>query len=375
MRVKIIIPTGKLPFQRRRCIMRALNVPRMRPYLMCILSTWAVLNLFCLTHSARTHRSRRTVEFASLSRVSQQVHVTANANQSVRTYAAIMFHSDVKAFESPLENIEPLLSPLWAVRLFIPIDGDTVQEEFERSKVYLSRLRVSRRLLAKGVEVAVHPHRLKDLVIGLPRNAHGVAGSGPILANNFALARETYETIPEEHIVLFQEDVAFCVKAQHRSLESFMHHAWLGAPWLVYKTHRSQDGGRWVNSLYGNGGLSVRSKSFVLSCIDSEGYLGDLEKSRVGKGMPEDMFFSRCFFENFSARVDVDDAIAFSAEEIIIEGQSTLAVHDPCRTVGGVAAIGCGSDTHRRVTRDLIKRCPEAKMIISRCVSHCNYGA
>ena len=247
-------------------------------------------------------------------------------------------------------------------------------EEFEHSKSYLTSMRVSQRLLANDIEVTVYPHHLKDLSIGMPRNAQGVAGSGPILANNFALSREIYEMIPEEHILLFQEDVAFCVKAQERSLESFMHHAWLGAPWLVYKTQRSHDG-NWVNLLYGNGGVSVRSKSFVLSCMDSKSYLGDLKKSRVGEGMPEDVFFSRCLFENYRNRIDVDDAIAFSAEEIIIEGHSTLAVHDPCRTVNGVASIGCSSATHRKVTRDLMKRCPEVKRIIGKCVSNCNYGA
>jgi hypothetical protein len=32
------------------------------------------------------------------------------------------------------------------------------------------------------------------------------------LANNFALRRQTYEAIPEEHILVFQFDGAFCLQ-------------------------------------------------------------------------------------------------------------------------------------------------------------------
>jgi hypothetical protein len=62
------------------------------------------------------------------------------------------------------------------------------------------------------------------------RCTHTEEGWLSLTANLFVHDALLHEAIPEEHILLYQDDGAFCT--QHaRSLDSFMHHPWLGSPW------------------------------------------------------------------------------------------------------------------------------------------------
>lgn len=309
-----------------------------------------------------------------------QTQMESPKQRVVKKYAAVMFHTSITAFEPPLVNLEPMLSDQWAVRLFLPVDDFSAAGEatFERSKQSLLGIGVVAVLKARGVEVEVLKQHMTDLA---PNARFGAKGSFPV-ANNFALRRESYEAIPEEHILLYQPDGAFC--ANHtRSLESFMHHPWLGAPWnpqIAKRMQDAQDGSK-LHLLYGNGGMSIRSKAFVLDCIDRKQYHGDWVKAKVGKGLPEDIFFSRCLFEHHKDAVSLEESAAFSAEEMFVPGNPSLIVHDPCRVANlrqpgkMVDSIGCATEEHRYITRELVRRCPEAKRVMmSRCVADCSYG-
>jgi hypothetical protein len=169
--------------------------------------------------------------------------------------------------------------------------------------------------------------------------------------------------------LFFQNDVAFCTKVP-RSLESFMHHLWLGAPWLVHKSFTSSRGRR-VNVLYGNGAISVRSKRFILSCLKKVEYQDDVLKGLNGEGLPEDVFFSRCLFEHYKWTTNIDEAISFSSEEKILPDFPSLALHDPCRITNGPASVGCGDARSEANTRTLLRACPEALRLIASCAASC----
>lgn len=293
--------------------------------------------------------------------------------QTRSQYAAVMMHTAVEAFEPALENLIDHLDTRWTVYMFMPVfegrSGSVPQ--FQRAKAELLRLHIVKRLLDAKVQVTVRPHLVSDLPMDISDNSTGKSGSGPVLANHFALSSSTYEAITEEHILFFQQDSIVCERAPNdRSLDSFMHHLWLGAPWLAHKSFRALDGSQ-LNLIYGNGGFSVRDKSFVLECMANKEYRVDLVESRSGKGLPEDIFFSRCLFEHHRKQVDVDEAIAFSSEEIVDPEFPVLALHDPCRVSEGPSSVGCSSAAHVERTKFLLQRCPQVKRSILKCVRSC----
>lgn len=156
-------------------------------------------------------------------------------------------------------------------------------------------------------------------------------------------------------------------------MESFMDHAYLGAPWLGGRALHKQNGDILPIS-YGNGGLSVRSRAFSIGCIDLPQYKSDHELSKIGQGIPEDLYFSRCLFEHYEKDVNLTEAQAFSAEEVLLQPYLFLGVHDPCRMVDRENAIGCLTAENMKVTKGLLLSCPEAERVIARCIKDCEVG-
>ena len=290
-----------------------------------------------------------------------------------KEYVAIMFHTDADAFEQPLLNLEPLIDELWAVRLFNPIrkDDPSSTEKLHTTALRVTQTQVALSLQNKGVHLEVHGHDITDL----PREA---LTNSFALANHFTLSLTTYDSIPEEKILHIQQDVVFCHQHE-RSLVSFMHHKYVGAPWNSnLRTISLPDlNGNVLRLWYGNGGVSVRSKAFSQGCLRRVEYAADLNVSRYGAGLPEDVFFSRCLHEHHRHDIALEDASVFSAEEIIDAKKPTLAVHDPCRAANGPIvknvseSVGCSTKEHIVTTKALLQRCPEAKRIIFECVKDC----
>ena len=286
-------------------------------------------------------------------------------------FAAVMFHSDAGEFEAVLQDLVPHIDDKWVIRLFLPWREDEIHSKlFNRTRQKIQSMVVMNRLALICVRAEIFRHDMSELGFHNDFGDQGTHSDGPLIANHFLLSKETYKAIPEEHILFFQQDAAFC-SGSNRTLESFMHHKYLGAAWPSEIMIQAQNGSL-LKILYGNGGLSIRSKRFVLFCISLVQYQEDWEVARIGKGIPEDVFFSRCLFEHFKGNIDVDEARAFAAEGLLDpDNYPFLAVHDPCRFAGGATGIGCATEKNRKLIRDVFRICPESRRVIARCVSDC----
>ena len=297
------------------------------------------------------------------------------AQVSRTKYAAVMFHTQVSAFEAPLENIASLLSPEWSVKLFVPYyEQRDAEAQFLKYKMAVCRLPVVRMLASRRVDVFVLKHTVSHMLHERNSALERVRGVGFRVANEFALSEETYTSIPEERLLFFQEDSAFCVSSG-RKLEQFMDEVWLGAPWdpKIQNISITLDNGSQVRVPYGNGGVSVRSNSFMLKCISDnrkEWYL-----AVNGDGVPEDIFFSKCFTRS-GLPTREQKAAVFASEDMLYQDISSLAIHDPCRTADYDLpfVIGCASSEHRKSSKRLLQRCPEAKRVVRHCLEKCAYG-
>mmetsp|Transcript_7684 Transcript_7684/g.32040 ORF Transcript_7684/g.32040 Transcript_7684/m.32040 type:complete len:346 (+) Transcript_7684:215-1252(+) len=333
------------------------------------LARYAILTLILASLLASIHMKSNSI----ISAVSSRPGSSSNCSGKETKYAAVMFHSDAEEFRSVLQNLISHLSDKWVVRLFIPWRDDEEYFRFNQTKERILKMDVVNHMASMCVRVDIRRHDVSDLPVKYVLGLHGTTDSGPLIANHFALSKTTYQMIKEPQILLFQQDAAFCSGA-NRTLESFMHHEYLGAPWLGGRVLQDQNG-KDMHVTYGNGGLSVRSKRFVMFCIELPQYHHDLEAARKGQGLPEDLFFSRCLFEHFKDAINVDEARAFAAEEHLEPRAFTfLAVHDPCRTADQVLAVGCSSKENKNTTRDLINMCPESRRIIAKCVAQCGFG-
>ena len=291
-------------------------------------------------------------------------------------YAAVMFHTSVNAFFPPLENLASFLDREWHVYLFLP---GGAYSDFLSDKLKLEAA-VGHMLRQRFIKLSVRMHEMGAFESDVNRALENVHGAGVRIANSFALSREVYESIAEERILFFQSDSAFCSSAlRDYPLKYFMHYLWLGAPWnhQVQNLSIHPDSNQRVGFLdFGNGGVSVRSRAFVLDCLDKAENSTELSKARSGFGVPEDVFFSRCLFEHHPNEANITAAHLFAAEEIISHHVSSIAVHDPCRVANYNVpnVIGCASETHMVLTRKLMQRCPEARRIVRKCVEACDFG-
>ncbi|KAJ3024170.1 hypothetical protein HKX48_005573 [Thoreauomyces humboldtii] len=126
--------------------------------------------------------------------------------------------------------------------------------------------------------------------------------------SQFLTSRWIWEQLEAEHIFFWQLDAMLCSNSD-QSIDSYLHYDWVGAPW----PHRRKLRG-------GNGGFSMRRKSRMLRCIDSQTWQ---------KGGPnEDVWFSQCM-------ATFPDAVLPTYEQSMewaIEAQESprfLGIHKP----------------------------------------------
>ncbi|MBN2322398.1 MAG: hypothetical protein JXQ30_01590 [Spirochaetes bacterium] len=100
--------------------------------------------------------------------------------------------------------------------------------------------------------------------------------------------------IEAEHVLIFQTDSIL----RRRGIEEFLRYDYVGAPWLSPDT---PDTG-------GNGGLSLRRKSVMLSILKSG--------PPPGRGEAEDVYFCRRLDEGGYNTAPKDVALRFSVEEL-----------------------------------------------------------
>jgi len=135
--------------------------------------------------------------------------------------------------------------------------------------------------------------------------------------NSRLLSKEFWESIPYEHILIYQTDSVLL----DGDLESFLQYDYVGAPfhskdrfarastikYCILTKLGIQNKIKYIfNDIFGqNGGLSLRRKSAMLKCLDAD----------IDKNAAEDTYFSvRC--ENLINKPHKDIAKQFSVETI-----------------------------------------------------------
>lgn len=133
-----------------------------------------------------------------------------------------------------------------------------------------------------------------------------------------------WKTIKAENILLVQTDAAICDHGKF-DIAEFTKFPYIGAAYSKEEGQKCFWGDTYPNAyFYGVGGMSMRKRSFMLSCI---------EKNISGKGVPEDVFFSTCLghTNKKDAQPTARDMHRFSVETNYSNeyGRPSFGVHKP----------------------------------------------
>jgi len=124
--------------------------------------------------------------------------------------------------------------------------------------------------------------------------------------SNFMCNPLIYELIPTETFLIFQLDTLISAKYKD-TIYDFIKYDYVGAPWRGGVLVRNNDN---MPVLVGNGGLSLRKKSVMLSVIKN-----DIRNFRYENDIYEDVFFSK----NIINKPTVQEAKKFSVETLFSE--------------------------------------------------------
>lgn len=128
--------------------------------------------------------------------------------------------------------------------------------------------------------------------------------------NNLCYDPFFWRSLRGEKILLYQEDSILF----NQSINDFLQYDYIGAPWKLN-----------VSSKYrvGNGGLSLRSKSVILSVLDENRILNTFEDIKRRRKfprydrIPEDLFFAKEIQDKGGKIPTVSVASLFSTENIV----------------------------------------------------------
>jgi hypothetical protein len=123
--------------------------------------------------------------------------------------------------------------------------------------------------------------------------------------NALLLSERFYSYIPTENILIFQCD-SMLSDINRGLINDFLKYDYVGSPWKYAKEDPLHNG-------IGNGGLSLRKKSFSIECIQNSEY--------INSGLNEDIIFSRYS----KIRPLYDDAKRFSIETDFTE--NSFGIH------------------------------------------------
>lgn len=150
--------------------------------------------------------------------------------------------------------------------------------------------------------------------------------------------KEFWNRIDAEEILIFQTDTALCGNPLKRPIDEFLKYDYIGCAYN--NTQIADKNSPWPGVVfYGVGGLSFRKKGFTLSCIDKYG----------GKGLPEDVLFSKCVHESPN-KPDSAQRIADFCAQSSIGSDRVFGVHKT-------------NWEYRGDRNALYNLCPEAKII------------
>jgi hypothetical protein len=129
--------------------------------------------------------------------------------------------------------------------------------------------------------------------------------------NSFCLSKELYNLIPTENILIFQIDTLL----RKPITDDYLKYAYVGAPW------RPEFHWFHMTNGIGNGGLSLRRKSYMLSIIENN------NKEIANCKMPEDIFIGMmCKKMNFPMPT-FQQASYFSVETVM--NNDPIGFHNP----------------------------------------------
>lgn len=149
-----------------------------------------------------------------------------------------------------------------------------------------------------------------------------------------------WDQVIGEKVLIFQLDSILCSRSRWK-VDDFLEWDYIGAPWGHYHT----TGPGFLPPKGGNGGLSLRSKSWCVKTIQLHPW----------DGLPEDVYFSR-YIDKLGGRVaDRSTAARFSVEGLYTIGAA--GVHQPW-----LAGPGIGIRRNSFVN-EFESFCPEYKMI------------
>jgi hypothetical protein len=152
---------------------------------------------------------------------------------------------------------------------------------------------------------------------------------------------EFWNKIPKEVILIFQTDSVLCGQSDFK-LTDFGKYDYIGSNWVYY-----------AGGLGGNGGLSIRRKSKMISCINDH-YKKYYDMWKVKTNMAplgEDWFFIKCINENTGIVADKEATYKFGAQNNW-KGHKCFGCHKP-------------NLIPKDEQKGFLKYCPEAKRLIN----------
>jgi hypothetical protein len=136
--------------------------------------------------------------------------------------------------------------------------------------------------------------------------------------NSFCLSKELYNSIPTENILFFQIDTLL----RKPIPDDYLKYAYVGAPWRPDLSWFHMTNG------IGNGGLSLRRKSYMLSIIENYNK-NNFEANNMCK-MPEDIIIGMMCKKMNLPMPTFQQASCFSVETVM--NNDPIGIHKPSFT-------------------------------------------
>jgi len=154
--------------------------------------------------------------------------------------------------------------------------------------------------------------------------------------NCAVLETEYWDMFEEDYLLIFQFDTALCSRPQRSVIEFVGKYDYIGSPWAHNPFYQG------VNLRVGNGGFSLRNRTFQQYCI-GRGHRNDGIRIET----PEDLFYSYCA-SKFGRVASFEEAKRWGVEAIISD--ENIGFHIS-------AYVTCTNNDHKQKWRD---DCPQA---------------
>jgi len=164
--------------------------------------------------------------------------------------------------------------------------------------------------------------------------------------NCAVLETEYWDMFAEDYLVIFQYDTALCNRPDHSVTDFVGKYDHIGSPWIHNPGHQG------INLRVGNGGFSLRNRTFLQHCI---------KRAQTNDGIrleqPEDLFFSYCAHK-FGRLASLDEAKKWGVETMV--SHENIGFH-----ISNFRA--CDNKEHHQKWKD---DCPQAAFLFNTKMMH-----